>query len=581
MGCTQVAARLFTRIVQVVICVILLAGKSFGQFNDLSVTNDGSQVYFSTFLRLGSEAALHLPSTFAIYRVNAAGKVERLSTPPPFDPSINVSHINPQVSGDGAVFSYTERTACVGGSSCLLNHPTTYFSRLFIDEERQADTLGGSAQISRNGRYVLSFGQWQSMLSPAVSYNELRDLLTGVSTPVPYVPAGSRQAVTSDGNVLGLDNGGLVLWSAAGTKKIKTAETVQTAILNDAGTVVVYVTPGFETVQLRSIDLKSGTETMLAEMHATALPTSISNDGQLILFGASSMSSTTPQVWLVHPDGSGRRQLTDFAGGIDYAVLDGFGTAVIAVTTGRMVRIDTTSGDIAELIGPTPVCAPGFTALVPGSIFPFRGQGLASTIENPPAPLPEVLDGVRVLANSEPMPIVSVSPSEVWFQVPFSFQPSDPLTVELQHSSLFEGCPPVTVPVVSRKPYFFSDGALILAHENFSALVSRANPVQPGEIVHAYAVGLGAVTPKLDTGLATPLNETYRLTEAFDCTTNIQGRDTTLDVPFAGLAPGMFGIYQVDIRLPEQIPSEGLFISCGTPGNPLERHGGGVLPPAH
>ena len=107
----------------------------------------------------------------------------------------------------------------------------------------------------------------------------------------------------------------------------------------------------------------------------------------------------------------------------------------------------------------------------------------------------------------------------------------------------------------ARQPYLFNDGSfLVLAHEDFSDLITNQSPVRPGEKVHAYAVGLGAVTPAVATG-----------------------------VLFAGLAPGMIGIYQIDIRMPSPLPGgDFLFLNCGTPGNDSERHGGYVpIPRTH
>lgn len=67
-----------------------------------------------------------------------------------------------------------------------------------------------------------------------------------------------------------------------------------------------------------------------------------------------------------------------------------------------------------------------------------------------------------------------------------------------------------------------------------------------------------------------------RLADAFECHIGTQGGQP-LEVEFADLAPGMIGIYQVDIRAPTAPPNDGwVFVNCGTPGSALERGGGGL-----
>jgi hypothetical protein len=137
------------------------SGLAATPFANLACTDDGSQVYFATNKRLKAEAPLHLPETSAIYRV-VQGRVERLTEPPPFDYYLPESDRNPQVSGDGRVFSYTHTRSCVGGSSCIFTFPPYSYSRVFVDGELKFSGLEGSAQISRNGRYVLNFG-WHAV----------------------------------------------------------------------------------------------------------------------------------------------------------------------------------------------------------------------------------------------------------------------------------------------------------------------------------------------------------------------------------------------------------------------------------
>ena len=97
----------------------LCCGAAFGQFSSLAVSDDASLVYFRTDLRLKSEQPSR--SGYVIYRL-AGGALERLTTPGRYAEPYETD-ANPQISGDGSIFTYTHYAICNGGSSCL-SRPT-------------------------------------------------------------------------------------------------------------------------------------------------------------------------------------------------------------------------------------------------------------------------------------------------------------------------------------------------------------------------------------------------------------------------------------------------------------------------
>jgi uncharacterized protein (TIGR03437 family) len=227
---------------------------------------------------------------------------------------------------------------------------------------------------------------------------------------------------------------------------------------------------------------------------------------------------------------------------------------VVLTQTGQVLKLDpTTPAAVTELIPPTPYGSFG-GGLTPGGVLTWQGQGQ-----------------VRLLLNGTPLPVVRDTPGELWFQAPFDLHVGGPTQqLDIETSSPF-GLPPLQVAVVSRSPYFFTDTALIAAHEDFRGRVTNQDPAQPGEIVHLWAVGLGAVSANVNAGEPAPSTPLARLVAPFDCRV-LRGED--LLVTFAGLAPGLKGIYQVDVMLPAASPDEGVFLSCGTTGVETQRHGG-------
>jgi uncharacterized protein (TIGR03437 family) len=92
-------------------------------------------------------------------------------------------------------------------------------------------------------------------------------------------------------------------------------------------------------------------------------------------------------------------------------------------------------------------------------------------------------------------------------------------------------------------------GYLVAAHTNWDGRVSVTNPARPAEVVHAYAVGLGLTQSAVAHGDAAPSAEPLgRLAPALQCYHPQNGEP--IEVLFAGLAPTMVGVYQIDFRVP-------------------------------
>jgi uncharacterized protein (TIGR03437 family) len=93
------------------------------------------------------------------------------------------------------------------------------------------------------------------------------------------------------------------------------------------------------------------------------------------------------------------------------------------------------------------------------------------------------------------------------------------------------------------------------------SLIDDENPAVPGEIITLFASGLGLTSPlpsaeNLASGEPTPLSPLFRAPFNFrDSVSSLMGIDDTAPrVEFAGLMPGFVGVYQINLRIGENLP---------------------------
>jgi uncharacterized protein (TIGR03437 family) len=105
-------------------------------------------------------------------------------------------------------------------------------------------------------------------------------------------------------------------------------------------------------------------------------------------------------------------------------------------------------------------------------------------------------------------------------------------------------------------------GYAAAVHAATGALVTSNDPAQPGEYISLFLTGLGTVSPSISDGALGPLNplSVSDLYNAGNLTVffNDYGPDGTAGNPgtieFAGLAPELAGLYQINV----QVPTNGL-----------------------
>ena len=176
---------------------------------------------------------------------------------------------------------------------------------------------------------------------------------------------------------------------------------------------------------------------------------------------------------------------------------------------------------------------------------------------------------MRIVIGDSDVPVAAISPDVVWFQLPWELPPQDYKFEFLSGSSPFE-TGPGTITVQAVAPEFFQimngDGSFAVkaVHGDWSALVNSDNPAHAGEAIYLYMAGLGPVNPPVPTGAAAPDRPPSQITGALSCQF-LDGLVHDANIFFAGLAPGMVGIYQVSLQIPTDLraPGYAIVIRCG------------------
>jgi len=206
-----------------------------------------------------------------------------------------------------------------------------------------------------------------------------------------------------------------------------------------------------------------------------------------------------------------------------------------------------------------------FTAQVsPGEVVSLYGSGMSSQTMTAGLPFPTNLGGVQVnLSWIDPnsgknvtanAPIYFLSSGLISAVVPYTI-PTDGSYINFQISnngtlsnvaSEYSG---LTQPgIFTVPPGGVGDGAIL--HADFT-LVSAASPAKVGETVQIFLTGLGAVTGGVVAGTAAPTSPLSMVSDLQDLSIYIDGVQAT--IPFAGLAPGLGGLYQMNVTIPSGV----------------------------
>ena len=516
------------------------------QFTEIAASDDGSQVYVTTqFVIDGVQSFVAQPRIFQI----TGGKVNLVAQASMTGPGGTID--GPEVSADGTVAGYSLSNLC-SDNICSIQYAESYLNL------PSARDLGiGKLRLSRNGRWALLASA--NFAGTGTGSANLIDLQGGTTTNIAGGPTNNwfgstdNWSVASDGSVLTGDT----VWKAGQTTTLSILTLHASVALSDDGSTVIFTAsiPGSGT-QLIAHNVASGQEILIAESGPNAAvplpsPLSVSANGRFVLYNTTGLVSGALVT---------NSYIADTIAGTSYplplndgenmtaGVLNGSATsAFIATSQCRLLQVTLSAGQPGAV---TPILAQtlylanglGLTTVAAGSLVRLTGS-VTGTVDS--------LQG-KISLNNLPMPILGVSGTNITAQVPWEVRAGQTnFQIDLPSQSPFYPSAGSVV-VLSIRPQFetadvrtpFLAGFKFIT-EDFSG--PATNPLPAGAILHAYMTGLGPVSGPVTTGVPASATTLNPIQGTLSC--QFLPQASAAQTLFAGLAPGLIGIYQVDFQL--------------------------------
>jgi uncharacterized protein (TIGR03437 family) len=193
-----------------------------------------------------------------------------------------------------------------------------------------------------------------------------------------------------------------------------------------------------------------------------------------------------------------------------------------------------------------------------GSIAALFGSNLTVQTQSATAlPLPTMLGGVAVKIGGRLAPLFFVSPSQLNLQVPNGVGPGS-VSIEVLGVGSSSPLSTGTVMIAESAPGVFTidssgRGQASAVNSDYTwngnfGLLQGARPEMAGSYVAIFATGIGPTVPD---GEAAPVDGLAYGTG----TTTVTVAGQPAPVLFSGLAPGFVGLWQINIQLPTDLPT--------------------------
>jgi uncharacterized protein (TIGR03437 family) len=205
------------------------------------------------------------------------------------------------------------------------------------------------------------------------------------------------------------------------------------------------------------------------------------------------------------------------------------------------------------------VLAPYTICTIYGTDLFLNGAGSATGR----AEAPSSLGGVTVLFGSIFSGLFYVSANQINLLIPNSLTPGT-YSVTVVRDGLASQSVPVVIQEVAPGLFSAIPGFAVATHADGSPVTETA-PASPGEVVIFYATGLGRTQPDPSDRATAP--SAAPIVHLADFQVLLDG--TAIDpsaVQYAGVAPFNAGLYQVNVRLPDDLAATNPEVRLGVAG---------------
>jgi len=501
---------------------LALLSPLWAQYSGISFSPDNSHILVGTSLRQKA-ASPGQPTWGKLFRVDDSGVRPFLIR------NRDVISSSSQTNGYDlreARYSPDGRwLAVTGGAACLF--PSGGICQSFDENRTTLYDAQGEDRLTIPGRGVVfsENGNWMASTSQASPASTIRlwDLRSMTSLNIIQTSEGlAATGVSNDGSVLvAFGSGGPYLYPASGSP-VRIAGEQGNALLSADGSRIAFNQQG-------KVWIRTGT---------TMREVGEGNLRGLNLAGDVILRQRDRQLRI------GDLKVAEEPSGFRQVELSGDGHLVCYTTgDGALIRVAADGTGRTELIPGIAVPEPAYsvTANLPRKALYTPGEPVTVDWSSASSPALRPV----VLVDGAAAPVLRVQSGAFTFQVPWETPVAPGGELEVQVSS------GVSHPVwrtdwVWLASNIATNGSIAaVIHQGFDSLVSPTSPALPSEVLHLYGIGLGPVVSPPPTG--SPALGPVPLITPLTC--------GATEVLYAGLAPGLLGYYQVDLRLPLVMPA--------------------------
>ena len=208
--------------------------------------------------------------------------------------------------------------------------------------------------------------------------------------------------------------------------------------------------------------------------------------------------------------------------------------------------------------------APFTTGISSGELVTLSGTNLgpATLAVAATTPLPTTVGGVQVLLNSRAVPILLASATQIVFEVPYHTTAaiaSIQVTYKGSQSNTISTLVNTTTPGIFTLPLGGVNRASA-RHAN-GTLVTPAHPAKVGETISVLLTGLGDPAVSVPDGGVGPAGTPVKPA----ATTAIYLGGVAVTPSLLGLAPGLIGLYQLQLAIPAGVTTGDVFLDVAGP----------------